>query len=359
MQALLNRDEVVLELAKIMLAQQLKRCDLAWPITDSYLEKANKRFEKTKLISIDFNIVNDSIRQDLQNSKDKVIAEYKSKYRLLVNWLSNNFDRLDLDEQYLIDLCVNSTEPSFVKTVGKQLDAEVEYIVSSANVDPEQPVLLRNIVNNEKLLAERFINKQPFWFIDSGYTNFINGKKIWHRLVKDHIHIDVTGQSYPADRLHLIGGFPRPWRTGGSKILVVESSQYHYDLFGKQLPHWRNRIEHELNELTDRPVEFRGKDTNRKTRDNLYERLLSDNDIYCVITDASAAAIEAIWAGIPVITLNKHITSAVARTNLRDINNLYRGDIGNWLCAVSYNQFTKKELFDGTALRIMQEHGNV
>lgn len=359
MQALLNRDEVVLELAKIMLAQQLKRCDLAWPITNSYLEKANKRFEKTKLISIDFNIVNESIRQDLQNNKDRVIAEYKSKYRPLVNWLSNNFDQLDLDEQYLIDLCVNSPEPSFVKTVGKQLDAEVEYIVSSSNVDPEQPVLLRNVINNESLIADRLANKLPFWFIDTGYTNFLTGKKTWHRLVKDHIHHKITGYGYPADRLHLLSSFPRPWKTGGSKILVVESSNNHFQLFGQELEHWKNHVRIELEKYTDRPIKFRGKNLDRKTRDNLYEKLLADNDFYCVVTDSSAAAIEAIWAGIPVITLGQHITNPVARSELKDINDLYRGDIGNWLCAVSYNQFTKKELFDGTALRIMQEYGNV
>lgn len=359
MQALLNRDEVVLELAKKILERHLKKCQASWTSTEEYLEKSNKRFKKTQLLSVDFNIINDCLRQDLQNSKDQVITEYKAKFRPLVNWLSSNFNQLNLDHKYLIELCVQGKEPSFVKTLGQQLDADIEYIIDPAQVDPAQPLLLRNIVNNEKIITERLANDQPFWFIDTGYTNFITGKKTWHRVVQNHIHHDVAGHVYPADRLHLLGGFPRPWRTGGSKILVVESSNYHCELFGDQLPHWQNRITYELNELTDRPIKFRSKDTNRKTRDSLYEKLLNDNDFYCVITDASAAAIEAIWAGIPVITLNKHITSSVARTQLRDINDLYRGDIGNWLCALSYNQFTKKEIFNGTALSIIQEHSNV
>lgn len=359
MQALLNRDEVVLELAKKILERHLKRRRPVWPSTEEYLTKAATRYRKTQLISVDFNAINDCIKQDLEYSRDQVIIEYKSKFRPLVNWLTNNFDRLNLDHKYLIKLCVQGKEPSFVKTLAQQLHHKPKYIIDRSKIKPEKTLLLRNVINNESVIAERLKNQQPFWFIDTGYTNFITGKKTWHRLVKNHIHQDVTGQNYPADRLHLLGALPRPWRTGGSKILVVESSPHHYSLFGDQLPHWRNRINIGLDKLTDMPIEFRTKVLNRKTRDNLYEIMLEDQDYYCVITDASAAAIEAIWAGIPVITLNRHITNAVARHDLRDINDLYRDNIGNWLCALSYNQFTKKEIFNGTALRIMQEYGNV
>jgi hypothetical protein len=88
----------------------------------------------------------------------------------------------------------------------------------------------------------------------------------------------------------------------------------------------------------------------------VFEDLRDDKDVYCVISDSSAAAIEAIWLGIPVITLGRHISSAVARNDLGQINDLYRGSIGDWLCALTYSQFTKKEMYDGTALKIVKEH---
>jgi len=100
---------------------------------------------------------------------------------------------------------------------------------------------------------------------------------------------------------------------------------------------------------------FRPKDLDRKTRDNLYEHL-QESDYYCVITDASASAMEAVWAGIPIITLGRHISTTVARTRLSDINDLYRGPIGNWLCALSYSQFTEKELYNGTALKLIKKY---
>jgi hypothetical protein len=359
MQALLNRDEIVLELANKILTQFLKKHHTpTWARTEEYLEKCHFRFLKTQMIAVDFNIVNDCIKQDLQASKDQFKLEYKSKYRRLVGWLADNFDRLDLDPQYLVDLCISGRQQSFVKTVAQQLDSKVKYRVHSNKLKPTQPVLVRNIIHNEALLRQRMADQQPFWFIDTGYTNFLTGRKTWHRLVKNHIHHAVPDRVYPADRLSLLESFPWPWRTGGSKILVVENSAKHFELDGRHLAHWRNRVKYALEEYTDRPIEFRGKNPDRKTRDNLYE-LLCANDYYCVITDASAAAVEAIWAGIPVVTLNTHITTPVARSNLADINDLYRGDLGNWLCALSYHQFTKEEMFNGTAVNLMQEFYNV
>jgi hypothetical protein len=92
----------------------------------------------------------------------------------------------------------------------------------------------------------------------------------------------------------------------------------------------------------------------------VYE-LLKDNpnDYYCVISESSVAAIEAIWLGIPVITLKQHVSAPVARTQISDINNLYRGPIGDWLCALSYCQFTKAEMLNGTAAKITRKFYHV
>jgi hypothetical protein len=210
-------------------------------------------------------------------------------------------------------------------------------------------VLIRNIIDNEEILYSRTKKKQPFWFIDSGYTNFLHGSKHWHRLIYNNTHhIKKKQKTFPADRLRMFPRFPKPWRSDGERILVVESSEMHYQLYGDDINDWRHRIRTTLGKYTDRPIEFRAKDPNRKSRSNLYQYLNSE-DIYCVINDSSAAAIEAIWCGIPTITLRPHISSAVSRWDLGDINNLYRGDIGDWLCRLSYSQFTEKEMCDGTA----------
>jgi hypothetical protein len=353
---LLNRDEVVIVLAKRILAQHLKKIEPVWAKATAYLEKTNNRMEKSGMIEIDFAMLNGYLKQDVQEYKDSIVAEYKKKYRPLIRWLAENFKTINVDRDYLLYNYVNSNAKNFVKTLGQQLTDQPVWVLPEDPIPDDQTVVLRNIVNNESVLQHRLTNQLPFWFIDSGYTNFVTGKKRWHRLVENHIHHSWSKKSYfPADRLHLLSDVPVAWRFDGESILVVENSEYHYQMFGTTLSAWREQVKGELEKYTNRTVTFRPKELNRKTRDSLYD-ILKNSNYYCVITDASSAAIEAVWAGIPIITLGRHISTPVARTKLSDIDNLYRGPIGNWLCAVSYSQFTEKEMYNGTALRLIKKY---
>jgi hypothetical protein len=223
-------------------------------------------------------------------------------------------------------------------------------------VPDQEPVLIRNIINNESLLIDRRERKLPFWFVDSGYTNFLTGKKTWHRLVVNDLHLVPNPESgFPANRLDLLPCLPRPWRQDGEAILVVENSEYHCRQQGTTLEAWRMNVLQKLKAHTDRAIVFRPKNLDRKTRDNLYDHLCH-SDYYCVITDASAAAIEAVWAGIPIITLGRHISVPVARTGLHKINSLYRGPIGDWLCALTYSQWTLAEMKSGLAVKMIRRY---
>ena len=356
MYLLLNHDEAVIGLAKRILAQHLKKIKPAWTNTSAYLEKTNKRMEKSKLIEIDFSTLNGLLRQDVQEYKDAVVVEYKKKYRPLIRWLAENFKNINVDRDYLLNSYVNSQAKNFVKALGQQLTDTPTWVLPEEPIPDDQNLVLRNIINNEPVLQHRLANCLPFWFVDTGYTNFLTGKKHWHRLVENHLHHSLSKKSYfPADRLHLLPSMPIPWRNNNGAILVVENSEYHYQMFGTTLSAWREQVQTELKKYTNRTVEFRPKDLDRKTRDSLYD-ILQNSDYYCVITDASAAAIEAVWAGTPIITLGRHISVPVARTRLSDVNDLYRGSIGNWLCALSYSQFTEKEMYNGTALQLIKKY---
>ena len=87
-----------------------------------------------------------------------------------------------------------------------------------------------------------------------------------------------------------------------------------------------------------------------------YFFFLFHDDYYFVVNINSNAATEAIWAGIPAITLDKHITNPVTKNQLSDINDLLRPNLSLWLCALSYSQFTFDELIDGTAARIIKKY---
>ena len=356
MYLLLNHDEAVIGLAKRILAQHLKKIEPAWTNTTAYLEKTSTRMAKSGVIEVDFVTLNGFIRQDVEEYKDSIVTEYKKKYRPLIRWLAENFKNINVGRDYLLYKYINSNAKNFVKTLGQQLTDQPVWALPGDPIPDGLTVVLRNIINNEPVLQHRLAAQLPFWFIDSGYTNFVTGKKLWHRLVENHIHHLLSKKSYfPADRLHLLPSMPTPWRDTGDAILVVENSEQHYQMFGTTLSAWREQVRTELQKYTNRAVIFRPKELNRKIRDNLYEHLQESN-YYCVVTDASAAAIEAVWAGIPIITLGRHISAPVARVNLSEINNLYRGPIGDWLCALSYSQFTEKEMYNGTALKLIKKY---
>jgi hypothetical protein len=113
-------------------------------------------------------------------------------------------------------------------------------------------------------------------------------------------------------------------------------------------------VERELKKHTDKKIVFREK-AEKKVRTSLVEELRNE-DYYCVVNINSNAATEAIWCGIPVITLDKHITNPVSSNQLSDIENLQRPHLARWLCALSYSQFTVQELFDGTAIKIVRKY---
>ena len=355
MYLLLNHDEAVIGLAKRILAQHLKKIEPAWPNTTAYLEKTSTRMAKSGVIEVDFTTLNSLIRQDIQEYKDSIVTEYKKKYRPLTRWLAENFKNINVGRDYVLYKYINSDAKNFVKTLGQQLTDQPVWALPGDPIPDDRTVVVRNVTNNESVLQHRLANHLPFWFIDSGYTNFLTGKKLWHRLVENHIHHAPTMGYFPANRLDLLPSMPAPWKDDGDSILVVENSEYHYQMFGTTLSAWREQVRVELAKYTNRTVTFRPKELNRKTRDNLYD-ILKNSNYYCVVTDASAAAIEAVWAGIPIITLGRHISAPIARTNLSDINNLYRGPVGNWLCALSYSQFTEKEMYNGTALKLIKKY---
>lgn len=356
MYLVLNREEAVVGLAKQLISEHLNQLRPSWANTAQYLDKMQLRQVKSGLIEVDFATVNQLLRQDVECYKDEVVGAYKNKYRPVIRWLANKFDDLGIDHQYLIDLYLKSSKKDFIKNLAPQFTDDPIWTISGDPIPDDRNVLIRNILNNETLLQHRMANQLPFWFVDTGYTNFLTGAKTFHRLVANHIH-HALGKKiyYPADRLHLLPSMPSPWRRDGEAVLVIENSQSHHQLFGTSLEQWKHRVLAELQLHTNRPVVFRPKNPDRKTRDNLYNHL-RESDYYCVVVDASCSAIEAVWAGIPVITLNQHISQSVARTRISDINDLYRGSIGNWLCALSYSQFTKKEMFDGTALELTKRY---
>lgn len=305
-------------------------------------------------------------KQKLWRAVSADTTEYRSKINtILENYRKNYFSQIHKQSEYvigklggtnIIDAYMNSNYRYFIKTVGQQIDPTATMIRRKDFIDSREDCLLRNTVGNEHIIVDKIDNNLPFWFIDSGYTNFVESNKKWHRLTRNHLHFNNQFVA-PADRLKNFKEFPRPWRKEGKKILIVEPGVFAASIMHVEAKSWTESVVTELKKHTDRPIEIRSK-INKKNRISLYETLLQ-GDYYCTISINSNSAVESIWAGIPAITLNKHVSNSVTRNSIEQVNDLYYGPLGDWLTWLSYCQFTYDELMDGTALDIVREYHGV
>ena len=308
----------------------------------------------------------DKFKQKLLRGVTADTAEWRSKVNtILENYRKNYFSQIHKQTEYvieklgvnnIIDSYMNSNRQYFIKTVGQQIDPTATMIRRKDFIDSKEDCLLRNTVGNEHIIVDKIDNGLPFWFIDSGYTNFVEPNKKWHRLTRNHLHFNNQFIA-PADRLKNFAEFPRAWRKEGKKILIVEPGEFAASIMHVEVKSWTESVIAELKKHTDRPIEIRSK-VNKKTRTSLYKTLIK-GDYYCTVSINSNSAVESIWAGIPAITLNKHVSNSVTRNSLAQVNDLYYGPLGDWLAWLSYCQFTYDELMDGTAFSIIKEYHGV
>jgi hypothetical protein len=363
MNLLINDKEIVHFLISLLKYESITRS--ITPSEDRLSEAIGWWFEKKRRLKDQFDkhkyklkfknrlikAIESDARSFTKDIKKSVNKEKKRVYESISKQLDFFIKRFG--EERLLQLYKKSKKQNFVKSVGLHLCPDPVLVRRKNYQDNDDDCLIRNTVGNENLLIRKIDNNLPFWFIDSGYTNFIENNKRWHRLVRNHLHFG-TYLDFPADRLQNLISFPAQWRTSGEDILVIEPGPLSAGIFHIDIDKWKIQIEEEIRRYSDKKIVFREK-APKKIRPSLYRELL-DNDYYCVININSNAATEAIWAGVPVITLDKHISNPVSRSKISDINDLYRGPLGNWLCMLSYNQFTFDELINGKAVEICREY---
>jgi hypothetical protein len=327
---------------------------IAWAIETRDKPKFNIEKQRDKIKQK----ITQSVRKDLKEWTDRVnqqITNHKNHF------YTNIYQHLELfinhlGKEKIFEFYRIHPKQDFIKTVGLQIDETADMIRRKDFSDSAEDCLLRNTVGNENIIVDKIDNNLPFWFIDSGYTNFVEPNKKWHRLTRNHLHFNNQFVA-PADRLKNFAEFPKPWRNTGKTILIVEPGEFAASIMHVNVKFWTESVVAELKKYTDRPIEIRSK-INKKTRTSLYETLLK-GDYYCTVSINSNSAVESIWAGIPAITLDKHVSNSVTRNSLSQINDLYYGPLGDWLARLSYCQFTYDELMDGTALTIIKEHHGV
>lgn len=199
-----------------------------------------------------------------------------------------------------------------------------------------------------------WVKGRDFYYIDNGYLG--NGQsKTYFRIIKNHVHDVRSIIERPRDRLSRCHFRVKP-QSSGSKILIAPPSQKSLSLWNMDPEAWVEQTVTELKKHTDRPVEIRLKRPRAERMiENTMEQAL-DDDVYCLVTYNSVAAVEAVMLGKPAICLGPNAASVVANTSVDKIENLFFPDDDLrdlWLRHLSYSQFTFAEMSDGTAWRIL------
>lgn len=141
----------------------------------------------------------------------------------------------------------------------------------------------------------------------------------------------------------------KPWRKTGRHIVVCETSAWFMELCGYG-PHWLTDTLGELARHTDRPVRLRRWLGNKVAQ---AASLQADLDgAWALVTHCSAAANEAVLAGIPVFVTGESAAAPMASGPLSNIEHpLTPAGRREWAAGLASNQWTQAEIRNGTAWR--------
>lgn len=222
----------------------------------------------------------------------------------------------------------------------------------------EFPLVIRGVgASSQEAIKYCWEHNRTFYAIDTGY--FGNGKnKLWHRITKNNLQLLGPLVERSDSRLRRIGYSFKKFTTG-RKILICPPSEKIMKLFNQPSPsEWVNNVVSEISKYTDRPIEIRLKPSREeRTTTNTIATAL-ENDVHCLVTYNSIAAVEALMFGKPAITLGPNSAQLLCNTSLSEIEHLKipsKDEMHQFMCYLSYGQFTRAEMQNGVAWSILDE----
>ncbi|WP_326535354.1 hypothetical protein [Pseudorhodoferax sp.] len=191
---------------------------------------------------------------------------------------------------------------------------------------------------------------RDWYYLDNAYFDAARGRAF--RAVRNAVQ--ARGDEPPDwPRFARLGLRIMPWRRSGRHVLLVLQSATHMQVVAGKRADWGREALQLLARHTDRPVVVRGWRSNKMALAATLAEALQD--CWALVTWSSAAANEALLAGVPVFTLGPCAASALALADLRRIESpLYAEGRARWAAALAGRQWTLEELRAGIAWRTLQ-----
>ena len=224
------------------------------------------------------------------------------------------------------------------------------------DLDVSIPIVVRGIAK-KKVMHKAVEDGRDFYYIDTGY--FGNAKtKRYHRISKNSLQFNLPIDHNCSDDRFIKCGVSIKRKTPGKNILLCPPSQKALSYWGVDLKEWIESTTQTIAQYTERPIIIREKQSRHiRTNDDTIEMALA-NDIHCMVTYNSIAAVESLINGKPVFTMGPNAAEPLANTDLARIENPLMPTVDRirqFCCNLAYAQFTPEEMINGTAWSILQE----
>lgn len=266
-----------------------------------------------------------------------------------------------LEHPKLIGLSEAEDLSDKMKTKGNKFDGIVGCLVRGAAgrmsvwgevEDLDLPIALRSIAKR-KIMKACEEQGRDYYYIDTGY--FGNQKrKEYHRVTKNAMQYLGPIEDRPGDRLERCGVRIKKMKPG-SKILICPPSQKAMNFWGLEVDKWMDETVSTIKQYTDRPIEIRLKGSRSARQHNTIEQALAD-DVHCMVTFNSIAAVESLIYGKPVFTMGPNAAHHLANHDLSFIETPYvptAEEVYALLSCLAYHQFTTTEMTNGYAWAIL------
>lgn len=183
---------------------------------------------------------------------------------------------------------------------------------------------------------------RDYYHIDHGY--FLRGHyEGYYRVTRNALQCAGEGPAAPK-RWEALRLSMRPWRRSGRHVVICPISGMVGEFLGIGAKDWTAAVIEEVSRHTDRPVIVKHKDGKP-----LGEAL---EDAWCMITHSSNAAVDAVVAGVPVVTLGNSACGPVS-WGWRNIERPRWPEREPWAWNLADNQFTIAEMKSGEAWRMV------
>lgn len=253
------------------------------------------------------------------------------------------------------DSPVKERQSAFVNRFSAGCNGNIVSLLEARKAPLSNPWCIRGM-KYALAVAECMDSGRTLYYIDNGY--FGNwSRKAYFRIIKDNVHdvrpiIDRDRKRLDPCNVILKDFSP------GRKILIAPPSPKSFTMWAIDQEQWIAETVAEVKRHTDRPIEIRMKrNRNERMAENTMEEALA-NDVHCLVTYNSVAAVEAVMLGKPAITLGPNAACQVSTHKIEDIENPKIPSLDEreaWLRHLSYSQFTFDEMSNGYAWRILNE----